>query len=784
MRTHIIRRGVLTACATLTASIAPAQDSSGDNESRARALEEVIVTARKREESIQDVPLAVTALSGEALRANHIVSVETLTTNVPSLMISPGLGSGRSTPTFSIRGQRQQEQSGIADNSVAVYVGDVAVPRLQGVNQALFDLSSVEVLKGPQGTLFGRNTTGGAILIKPNRPSDTFEGSVLVGGGDFGAFNTEGMVNIPLGEKFALRLAGKTSRRDGYVTDVVTGNEVDDEDLWAGRASLLWHVTDNIDSLFVYNRFFEDSGSSATAITALGPAPSLIRSFGPVLGYGDPDALLAAQQARDFHETASGYPPSSRWNVWDVANTTELRVGSVTIKNIAGYRSVKGHNTEDYDGLPLPLLPIERLTDDHNFSEELQILGGSDQFSWIVGAYYFKESIVEENGSYSLAPISVNAVPVLQSNRWSLTAFDAQNSSYSVFAQASFPLAERVKMTLGARNTRDVREMDSKNRAMVPATGQVACRVLDASTSPPTALDPCSFKVDGEFREPTFSASVDWSVTDDALVYLAHRHGYRSGGFGHRAQFTSDIAVPFQPETVDDVEIGLKADWFVGNTSLRTNLAFYYSDYQDIQRLISRTVTLASGTSQSVTSIENAADATIYGAEFEFTFVPTDRLELSGFYNYLNASYDEFISPTLGDISSFPLANTPENTFSATVRYTLPLPESIGALSVHGNYWWTDEYAWGDAFDPFAVTDSYGLFNARVDWRNILGSSFDVALYGRNLADEEYYLPGLSLQLAPVSVPQSTPFGFTAGIPGDPRTWGVEVSYRFGGTAE
>ena len=161
--------------------------------------------------------------------------------------------------------------------------------------------------------------------------------------------------------------------------------------------------------------------------------------------------------------------------------------------------------------------------------------------------------------------------------------------------------------------------------------------VLDRSTNPPTPLNPCSYKVDGEFREPTFSASVDWSVTDDALIYLAHRHGYRSGGFGHRAQFTSDLEVPFEPETVDDVEIGLKADWFPGDTSLRTNLAFYYSDYQDIQRLISRTVTLVSGTSQSVTTIENAADATIYGAEFEFTFLPTDSLEISGFYNYLNA---------------------------------------------------------------------------------------------------------------------------------------------------
>ena len=781
MRTQTTRRGLVLTCAALVAPIAPAQET-GDTELRTRSLEEVVVTARKREESIQDVPLAVTALSAETLRANHIVSVESLTTNVPSLMVSPGLGSGRSTPTFSIRGQRQQEQSGIADNSVAVYYGDVAVPRLQGMSQSLFDLSSIEVLKGPQGTLFGRNTTGGAILIKPNRPTDRFEGSVLVGGGDYNSFNTEGMINIPLGEKLAVRLAGKMSQRDGYVTDVLTGKEVDDEDLWAGRASVLWHITDDIDSLFVYNRFSEDSGSSATAITALGAAPTLIRNFAPALGYGNVDALLAAQQARDFHETASGYPPSSRWSVWDVANTTEFRMGDITIKNIAGYRSVKGHNTEDYDGLPLPLLPIERLTDDHNFSEELQILGGSDQLSWIIGAYYFTESISEENGSYSLAPISVNSTPVLQSNRWSLTAFDAENTSYSLFAQASFPLGESVKMTLGARNTKDIREMDSQNRALVPATGQVACRVLDRSTNPPTPLNPCSYKVDGEFREPTFSASVDWSVTDDALIYLAHRHGYRSGGFGHRAQFTSDLEVPFEPETVDDVEIGLKADWFPGDTSLRTNLAFYYSDYQDIQRLISRTVTLVSGTSQSVTTIENAADATIYGAEFEFTFLPTDSLEISGFYNYLNASYDEFISPTLGDISHFPLANTPENTYSATVRYTLPLPESVGVVSLQGNYWWTDEYTWSDAYDAAGVTDAYGLFNARIDWRNIFGSALDVAAYGRNLADEEYYLPGLSQQLAPVSTPQSTPFGFTAGIPGDPRTWGIEVSYRFGDT--
>ena len=241
--------------------------------------------------------------------------------------------------------------------------------------------------------------------------------------------------------------------------------------------------------------------------------------------------------------------------------------------------------------------------------------------------------------------------------------------------------------------------------------------------------------------------------------------------------------MPFEPETVDDVEIGLKADWFPGDTSLRTNLAFYYSDYQDIQRLISRTVTLVSGTSQSVTTIENAADATIYGAEFEFTFLPTENLELSGFYNYLNASYDEFISPTLGDISHFPLANTPENTYSATVRYTLPLPESVGAVSVQGNYWWTDDYTWSDAYDASGVTDCLWC----VQCAHRLAQHLRVGV-GRCRVRQESRRRGI-LPARPepaartcVRRRRARPFGFTAGIPGDPRTWGVEVSYRFGDT--
>ncbi len=317
-------------------------------------IEEIIVTSRKRAESIQSVPLAVSAVSGDALERANVSDVSQLSTQVPSLTIVPGSSGSKAIPTFAIRGQSQQELTILADPSVPIYINDMVIERQQGVNQTLFDLESVEVLKGPQGTLFGRNSTGGAINIKANRPSKISEGYVGATFGNFGRFNTTGMVNVPITDWAQLRVAGQTTDSDGYIKDVVLDENVNHEHTKAARVSLALQPAEGLDSLFTYSRFIEDDGGTGVFIQKLAPGSgaNATRPDGSpnptaaALGYQGAlsgEQILADQQARGIYKTASGADQYTRISTWDIANTTTYELNdNLSVKNIAGYRRVTG----------------------------------------------------------------------------------------------------------------------------------------------------------------------------------------------------------------------------------------------------------------------------------------------------------------------------------------------------------------------------------------------------------------------------------------------------------
>ena len=273
--------------------------------------------------------------------------------------------------------------------------------------------------------------------------------------------------------------------------------------------------------------------------------------------------------------------------------------------------------------------------------------------------------------------------------------------------------------------------------------------------------------VDEDFSEPTWNVSVEYKPTDDQMYYLAHRHGYRSGGFGARAATQAGLERTFEPETVDDIELGAKVDWSIaGRRALRTNLALFYSDYQDIQRLLTDPTTVP------VTTVTtNAGKAEIKGAELEISWWVTDALELSGWYAYTDAKFTDFTAPDGRDLSVFPFARAPENVASASIDYMLPLDSSIGAVSVGANYWYTSEYSSNDDFHPSVMVDSYSLVNLRADWKSVYGSPVDLGVFVRNATDEEYNLAILNIY---------TSLGFDARTPGEPRTYGLRMTYNFG----
>lgn len=755
-----------------------AQDTDS-NRGETNGLEEIIVTAQRREQNLQEVPLAVSALGAAQLERANVTELTNLVGQVPNLASSPGLTGGRQIPVFAIRGQSQQENTMLADPSVTIYFNDVPVPRAQGSNMSLFDIASVEVAKGPQGTLFGRNTTGGAILVRAQQPKDTFAASVSQMVGNYGAMETQAMLNTPLGDRAALRIAGQHTESDGWFTDAITGKKINSIDENAGRISFDLHPSERWSSLFTASYSKAENGGTGGFITAL---PGLVSTGLRALQ----TPLLLAQQQRDHRHTASGVPMFNDVEVSSVDNTTTFELtDKMSIKNIVAYRDVDYDTLEDTDGTSALLLTVNRIDKQHQISEELQVLGSNAWLTWIAGAFYFREQGTNAGPTAGLGAGAGTPDPGLiepntrMSNyfpNYINTNSQAENTSTAVFAQGTFKLDRLLQgfaVTLGARQNWDEREADIRNTGFltppaVPIAGFNCRFTVDADGNPATpetrpALADCSLPLDEDFSEPTYNISLHYNISSDALVYLAHRHGYRSGGFGARATTQQGLSRTFKPEIVDDVELGAKVDWQFGDVFLRTNLSVFHADYKDIQRLLTDPALVP-----ITTVTTNAGKAEIDGGELEFVFQPFQILELSGFYSYTDANFTRFVAPNGTDLSNAPFARAPENIYGGTLRLSLPVG-NLGDVSASATYFHMDEFVTTDTFDPTAYVAGYGLWNFNLQWQEVAGTGAEVALFVDNAFDEEYVLP--YQHIAQVN---------KVDTPGEPRTYGIRLKYRFG----
>lgn len=695
-------------------------------------LEDVLVSARRREESMQKVPVAVTALSGDELRRWSLDSVSDLERVVPSMTVGP-TGGRKTVPGFTIRGQRDSLAGITNDPAVGVYIAEAVQTRPTGLGKALFDLESVQVLKGPQGTLFGRNTTGGAILIQPKRPSlDKMEGYAQTTFGDYNRFDLQGAVNLPLGDKWAVRVAGNRTRRDGFAQNVTTGLELDEDSSEAGRVSVLFQPSDAFDNTLYLDAVNSDQEGNPMKLIAVRPGSLADTRFGYV-------SIFERQQAtQGFYDVEGNAQAHSSVKGRGATNVSVIRLNGFNIKNIANYRRMDQTELMDYDGTAQAVLVVDELQNADQYSDEVQFSGTAfaDRLTWITGLYYFRET--GDRATRSSA----------QGNPPNPRYSDATNTSKSIFAQGDWTLTPKLTATLGARYTEDERELTQRlyNPAMT------VCTLCQTRTKDSTA--------------PTWTAGLSYQMDDDTLVYLTHRRGYRAGGFNSTAISVGQLT-PFDQETVTDFEAGFKSDWHLGSALLRTNVAVYRSDYADIQRGVTVVID-----GSPVRSTFNAAEATINGAELEFTLLATTNIEISGSASYTDAKYDKFIDPSTGrDLSGNSFAYTPKSTYRIAGRYRVPfVAASTGELSVSADYFWQDKVEFGDETFPFGAEDSYGLASARIELSNIGGGAFTVAAFGENLTDKEYTVYRSNFW---------TSTGFVPAVLGNPRTWGVQVSYQF-----
>lgn len=799
-RTSTFRRALSLGCSVMAGMpiVAVAQAGTKAPAAEAQAsLGDIVVTARRREERLQDVPVAVTALNAEAIERQGVVSVQDIRRIAPSTNVSQSAGGGRQIPLFTIRGQRQGDTLASVDPSVGIYVGDQLFKRTYGIDQISFDLGSVEVLKGAQGTLFGLNVTGGNIIFRPALPTDELAASVLVGIGNFDDRKIEGYVNIPLGEKAALRIAGRYEKRDGYVNvtarggadllrpefkdggQVYTngGKSEDAQDLDGGafRVTLKLNPTDALESIFTGNYMRSSTNGSGFKMTQF-VAPSTLTSFQTAAvvqaAYDDTQALgfyQARSNVRSYARTAPA---------WNVANTTSYEISdAVTLKNIIGYRKYKTNNFENIDGSDLRYMEYGTHQEGREVSEEFQVLGSADELNWIIGAYYMQEKVDAYSNSTSLIS------PAFDAFQTPYNVFEnVKNTTKSIFGSATQKLdniANGLSLTLGGRYTWDTRQAEFGTVYLIGKTGQYCGfgAALSGIAGNPYNYDPatCLVNLKKNFSKFTYSATLDWKVTPDVLVYFSNRKGYRAGGWGTRSQSVSQL-VPFNPDSVVDFELGAKySHRFDNGGSVTVNAALYRSNYSDIQRLVPYKDPV---TNSVFTNVVNAANARIQGFELETTVRPNRFIELSGFVSHTDPKYKRFDvfdgvsgrTVNVADVADF--SGTPRWQYGLSGRMSAALGSVAQEGAVQLTWYHQSEFSIQDRpyHAIYGRTPGYGLLNGRVELNKIGGQNINAAIFVNNLLDKKYVVANYSLERE---------IGFSSQLMGAPRMYGLEVRFSY-----
>lgn len=796
-------------------------------EKQARVIEEVIVTARRREESLQDIPVAVSVLSGDFIREQNITELNDLGTQVPSFRVSTG-GTSTNEPVLSIRGQRPTDSAISLDAAIPIYFNDVVLTPSTGTNLVMYDLENVQVLKGPQGTLFGRNSTGGALLLTSTRPGLEPGGYVEGKIGDYNLFALEGAVDVPLSDALQARVAGRVQQRDGYQENKA-GNGLDDtwdEDSKAMRVTLNFEQ-DKVSNLFVLGYDENDMLARVPVPQAFNASVSLGKSVNALFNYaGQIDAALAWQKSHDADQIKTDVKADDMVENTVLSNITEFDLGdSLTIKNIFGYRDMTWDRTNDADGTALPIFgaitsgigpddgsvvtrnsPLLS-TEAEQFSNEVQLLGSAAEgkVDWITGLYWYQME-GSQRGDVQVAgpnpdhpgiqqfPQQLQAVAALGIYQ-SAPAGDVVNEAMGLFGEATYRFDEQLSATFGLRQSWDDREVTVRNFSGLGLSAPTyRCAVTDRNGDP---VPSCQRTESESFDSPTWRVSLNYTPDDAQLVYGSISTGYRSGGFNIRGSDNATLE-PFDEETVTTFEVGHKGDWYVGDVPLRTNFAAYYQDYQDIQK--TQAVQTASGFG---TATVNAGEAEIMGLEFDVMVPVTERLTATVAYSYVDAGYKEWDSSQTWtnaqtgqresvevDLKDSEFVYMPEQSLTASLRYELPVDASIGSMSLMASIYWQDEmftdetsvvYDQQAAFEGWAAddlaeakrvstVDSYSVLNLRYDWRNVMGSDVHFATFVNNATDEEYVVGGLNVIDA---------LGWAAFTYGAPRTMGASVRYEF-----
>lgn len=724
----------------------------------------IIVTARRRDENLQDVPIAITAVGSQTIEDLGISDVQDLEAIEPTLSVSPSSGYVNK-PVFGLRGIRPAESIYGQDPTVAVYFADVVQSPAQGSNLGMYDLENIQVLKGPQGTLFGRNTVGGAILLTPRKPGDSFGIDAMFGAGSFGLIEAELGIDLPITPSMRLRLAGRMIDSDGYQTNVadndLNGTKYGGEETKSIRATLVGDLTDRIENTIVATYDRRKANGRMQVLQAINPSNSLIGAYTFFFGTGFFDALERAE-GRDIHDVETDIDNYDNVEAWSITNSTVAELSdTLTLKSILNYREVDSYVQIDLDSSPIRriLTSEDQYAYLNHYSAELQLQGDTDRFDWVLGGFYYHEEGVEFSPGYFFEMIIPAINPIEQGAR-------ADNTSYSVFAQGSYELTDQLTLTAGARMNWD------KKKLTITTPGGRECALYTQNP------ENCGIPLSESFSQPTGTLSLDYQATPDLLFYVTSRLGYRSGGFNLRGSDANEL-VAFEPETVIDVEGGMKATYDVGGMRMRTNVAIYNQWYDDIQRTVA--VQRVNGSPGS--AVQNAAKATVFGIEFNQMVQPVEPLTFDVSYAYTKPKYKDYTDPfTMADLSETPFHFTPRHSVSIRGTFEQDLGDA-GTFRLVGNAAWQDD-VWIHPLHtsvtiaqhpadliPLLKQEAFWLANVSATLEDIGGTGLALQGYVKNLFDKEYKLGGIQLYTGAT--------GFISAAYGRPREAGVQLRYSF-----
>jgi len=743
-------------------------------------IEEVVVQARRTAESQQDVPIAVSTVTDERLETAAVASVADIQRLVPALRVSLG---ATGQLDFSIRAAFLG--FGV-DPSVVTYV-DEAPTHPKAMVYNVYDLGGVEVLKGPQGTLFGRNSTGGAVLFASKRPSFEGPGGFLRARyGNLDDRQFEGAFNAVLSDTFALRIAGRLQRRDGIPESVTRpGLEYDNRRNQALRLSAVWTPTDDIENHTILSHYWvREHRAPLRALSLAGPCTGPTTPvvsclyqppFNSFVGTGNLRVFVDQEiPMRGSNRTVNNDPSTDDVALNAITNRFTVDLGPLSLKNITQLGDMTIGFSKDWDGTPTRVVDAYLHDQTDIFYTETQLFGQlfEDRLDWRVGATFSRDK-TRTDGNQTVFPFPVSLTTPQRS--FSRTNFE----STALFAQANLDLSmllTGLSVTGGYRYTWDDRTVSTQAFSGAPtqvcALQQLPVPAAGPQPFPSTDIATCTRRLALDFKEDTYNLTVDWKPTERILLYVAHRKGYKSGSFNI---YVTDPAISqYAPEVVKDVELGLKADWNLGEMPVRTNIAVFRAKYDNIQT--SHTVVdPVSGAVAAVTlnvdPVSGAPNkATIKGFEVEVIAKPTSWLELSGFYSKVNAKYDQFFSvaPRL-DLAGQKIAGVTPSSYGVSAQLDLPLRGPFAAAQLTGSYF--RRAAPNSNDNSSTVTPPgrpYDSVDARFALIDILDTGADLAVYGRNLGDKESCVSNTIIT------------GLVTTQCSEGRTYGLELIYRFG----